>query len=163
MVSAVCGGVRVASLYVPNGRAVGTAYYEGKLRWLDRLGLKGHEKDYPHALSGGMRQRVSIARAFAVEPDILLCDEPFSALDPKTTAELHDDLIAIWRQTKKTVVMVSHLIEEAVSLADRVILMKDGTIDEVYSICSSGVKMNCEVLPFCFIAPFTVRRMNSFI
>ncbi len=79
-------------------------------------------------------QRVGIARALAVDPAVLLLDEPFSALDPKTTAELHDDIIAVWRQTKKTIVMVSHLIEEAVSLADRVILMRDGTIDSVFPI-----------------------------
>ncbi len=92
-----------------------------------------HDK-YPADLSGGQRQRVGIARALAVDPVVLLLDEPFSALDPKTTAELHDDLISIWRQTKKTILMVSHLIEEAVSLADRVILMREGTIDSVYQI-----------------------------
>jgi len=89
---------------------------------------------YPAELSGGQRQRVGIARALAVDPEVLLLDEPFSALDPKTTAELHDDLIAIWRNMKKTIVMVSHLIEEAVSLADRVILMRQGTVDSEYPI-----------------------------
>jgi ABC-type nitrate/sulfonate/bicarbonate transport system ATPase subunit len=89
---------------------------------------------YPVDLSGGQRQRVGIARALAVDPEVLLLDEPFSALDPKTTAELHDDLIAIWRETKKTIVMVSHLIEEAVSLADRVILVRDGSVDNIFPI-----------------------------
>jgi NitT/TauT family transport system ATP-binding protein len=89
---------------------------------------------YPADLSGGQRQRVGIARALAVDPQVLLLDEPFSALDPKTTAELHDDLIAIWRETKKTILMVSHVIEEAVSLADRVILMRDGVVDSIFPI-----------------------------
>ncbi len=95
---------------------------------LARVNMLAYKDKYPSDLSGGQRQRTGIARALAVEPEVLLLDEPFSALDPKTTAELHDDLIDIWRQTKKTIVMVSHLIEEAVSLADRVFLMKDGTI-----------------------------------
>ncbi len=101
---------------------------------LDMLGMLAFRGKYPAELSGGQRQRVGIARALAVDPAVLLLDEPFSALDPKTTAELHDDIIKIWRSTKKTIVMVSHLIEEAVSLADRVILMREGTIDSQYPI-----------------------------
>lgn len=89
---------------------------------------------YPADLSGGQRQRVGIARALAVNPAVLLLDEPFSALDAKTTAELHDDLLVIWKETKKTIVLVSHLIEEAVSLADRVILMKSGAVNSIYPI-----------------------------
>jgi NitT/TauT family transport system ATP-binding protein len=104
---------------------------ERELRVTGMLAL--HDK-YPADLSGGQRQRVGIARALAVDPAVLLLDEPFSALDPKTTAELHDDVLKIWHETKKTIVMVSHLIEEAVSLADRVILMRGGTIDSEYRI-----------------------------
>jgi len=104
---------------------------ERELRVTGMLAL--HDK-YPADLSGGQRQRVGIARALAVDPSVLLLDEPFSALDPKTTAELHDDVLKIWHETKKTIVMVSHLIEEAVSLADRVILMREGKIDSEYSI-----------------------------
>ena len=103
-------------------------------RELRAMNMQTFAKKYPADLSGGQRQRVGIARALAVDPEVLLLDEPFSALDPKTTAELHDDIIAIWRRTKKTIVMVSHLIEEAVSLADRVILVRDGSIDEIYKI-----------------------------
>src|SRR3984957_8385753 len=101
---------------------------------LRAMNMHAFAQKYPVDLSGGQRQRVGIARALAVDPEVLLLDEPFSALDPKTTAELHDDLIAIWRETKKTIVMVSHLIEEAVSLADRVVLMRDGTIDQIFRI-----------------------------
>ncbi len=104
---------------------------ERELRVTGMLAL--HDK-YPADLSGGQRQRVGIARALAVDPAVLLLDEPFSALDPKTTAELHDDVLKIWHETKKTIVMVSHLIEEAVSLADRVILMREGKIDSEYRI-----------------------------
>jgi NitT/TauT family transport system ATP-binding protein len=101
---------------------------------LRAMNMEAFAQKYPADLSGGQRQRVGIARALAVDPQVLLLDEPFSALDPKTTAELHDDLIAIWRETKKTIVMVSHLIEEAVSLADRVILMRDGTVDSIFPV-----------------------------
>jgi NitT/TauT family transport system ATP-binding protein len=95
--------------------------------------LAFHDKR-PAELSGGQRQRVGIARALAVEPSILLLDEPFSALDPKITAELHEDLLAIWRERQMTVVMVSHLIEEAVALAGRVALFREGAIDKVFAI-----------------------------
>jgi len=101
---------------------------------LRAMNMQTYQAKYPADLSGGQRQRVGIARALAVDPEVLLLDEPFSALDPKTTAELHDDLIAIWRETKKTIVMVSHVIEEAVSLADRVILMRDGTVDNIFPV-----------------------------
>jgi NitT/TauT family transport system ATP-binding protein len=101
---------------------------------LRAMNMHAFAQKYPIDLSGGQRQRVGIARALAVDPLVLLLDEPFSALDPKTTAELHDDLIAIWRETKKTIVMVSHVIEEAVSLADRVILMRDGAVDSIFPV-----------------------------
>lgn len=103
-------------------------------RELRAMNMHAFAQKYPADLSGGQRQRVGIARALAVDPEVLLLDEPFSALDPKTTAELHDDIIAIWRQTKKTIVMVSHVIEEAASLADRVILVRGGTIDTIFPI-----------------------------
>ena len=102
-----------------------------ELRILNILALKDK---YPADLSGGQRQRIGIARALAVDPAVLLLDEPFSALDVMTTAELHDDLIRTWRETKKTIVMVSHLVEEAVSLADRVILMRGGTVEQIFKI-----------------------------
>jgi len=98
------------------------------------VGMDSFKDKYPVDLSGGQRQRVGIARALAVDPAVLLLDEPFSALDAKTTAELHDDLIRIWRETKKTIVMVSHMIEEAVSLSDRIFLMKDGTLAETFAV-----------------------------
>ncbi len=101
---------------------------------LEMLGMLPFKDKYPVDLSGGQRQRVGIARALAVEPKVLLLDEPFSALDAKTTAELHDDILKIWRQTRTTIVMISHVIEEAVSLADRVILMKESGIDSVFPI-----------------------------
>ncbi len=103
-------------------------------KYLEMVGLTDKAKKYPRELSGGQRQRVGLARALAVEPKILLLDEPFSALDPKTTDELHKDILKIWKDSTLTVVMVSHLIEEAVSLADRVILMKEGRIEEIYPI-----------------------------
>jgi NitT/TauT family transport system ATP-binding protein len=104
------------------------------LRYIEMMGLAGMESKYPRDLSGGQRQRVGIARALAVDPTILLLDEPFSALDPKTTEELHEDIVKIWQETKKTIVMVSHSIEEAVSLADRVILIKNLTVEKIFTI-----------------------------
>jgi NitT/TauT family transport system ATP-binding protein len=90
--------------------------------WLARLGLKGHENDYPHALSGGMRQRVSIARAFAVEPELLLCDEPFSSLDEMTARDLRAEFVRLVRQNGKTAVFITHQIGEAMEIGDRVLV-----------------------------------------
>ena len=90
--------------------------------WLTRLGLAGHENDYPHALSGGMRQRVSISRAFAVDPQILLCDEPFSALDEMTARDLRSEFIRLVRQNGKTAVFITHSINEAMQVGDRVLV-----------------------------------------
>src|SRR5512141_1755430 len=90
--------------------------------WLARLGLGGHENDYPHALSGGMRQRVSIARAFAVDPEILLCDEPFSALDEMTARDLRAEFVRLVRQAGKTAVFITHHIDEAMDVGDRIMV-----------------------------------------
>ncbi len=103
-------------------------------KWLRMLGLRGLEGKLPRELSGGERQRVGIARALAVNPAVLLLDEPFAALDPKTTDELHKDIVGIWRETGKTVVMVSHSIEEAVALSTRVLLMKGHAVRKAFDI-----------------------------
>lgn len=92
--------------------------------WLSRLGLGGHENDYPHALSGGMRQRVSIARAFATDASILLCDEPFSALDEMTAQKLRAEFAALVRENDKTAVFITHSINEALQLGDRVVVLR---------------------------------------
>ena len=91
-------------------------------RWLSRLGLGGHENDWPHALSGGMRQRVSIARAFAVEPDIMLCDEPFSSLDEMTARDLRAEFVRLIKQSGKTALFITHHLNEAMDIGDRVLV-----------------------------------------
>lgn len=102
---------------------VGRAAAKERCRELIELvGLKGFEAAYPHELSGGMQQRTAIARALAYDPDILLMDEPFGALDAQTKRRLIDDVTRIWQATGKTIVFVTHSVEEAVLLADKVIL-----------------------------------------
>jgi len=91
--------------------------------WLRKVGLVKFADSYPYQLSGGMKQRVSIARAFANNPEILLMDEPLGALDAQTRAVLQEELIRLWEGLRKTVVYITHSIEEAVLLGDRVILM----------------------------------------
>lgn len=104
------------------------------LAYIEMMKLGGMEEKYPRELSGGQSQRVGIARALAVDPAVLMLDEPFSALDPQTTEELHEDVIKVWRETKKTIVMVSHLIEEAVSLADRIFLIRNYALENIFPV-----------------------------
>jgi NitT/TauT family transport system ATP-binding protein len=92
--------------------------------WLARLGLEAHGGDFPHALSGGMRQRVSIARAFATKPDILLCDEPFSALDEHTGNVLREEFRDLLSQTQATAIFITHSIEEALKLGGRLMVFE---------------------------------------
>ena len=91
--------------------------------WLERIGLWRFRDRYPNQLSGGMRQRVSIVRAFANDPEILFMDEPFSALDEQNKVLLHEELLRIWEATKKTVVFITHSVDEAVTLGDRIMIM----------------------------------------
>lgn len=93
-------------------------------RWLAQLGLAGHENDYPHALSGGMRQRVSIARAFATDASILLCDEPFSALDEITANRLRTEFAELVRANGKTAVFITHSINEAMQIGRRIVVLR---------------------------------------
>jgi nitrate/nitrite transport system ATP-binding protein len=96
------------------------------LKYLDLVGLRGAESRRPAQLSGGMRQRVGIARAFAIEPKLLLMDEPFGALDALTRGNIQEELIRIWEQTHQTVFMITHDVDEAILLADRILLMTNG-------------------------------------
>ncbi|MEM9566972.1 MAG: ABC transporter ATP-binding protein [Cyanobacteria bacterium P01_E01_bin.34] len=90
------------------------------------VGLTGAEKKHPHELSGGMRQRVGIARALAINPKVLLMDEPFGALDALTRGYLQDEIERIWEQHRKTVIMITHSIDEALLLSDRIVMMSRG-------------------------------------
>ena len=104
--------------------------------YTELVGLNGFEKSFPHQLSGGMRQRVGIARALAIEPDLLLMDEPFSALDAQTRTIMQDELLAIWEKTRLSTLYVTHNIAEAVHLADRVIVLsrRPGKVSNILSI-----------------------------
>ncbi len=116
---------------VPLGERLATAH-----RYIELVGLAGFEKAYPAQLSGGMKQRVGIARAYANDPDILLMDEPFGALDAQTRYAMEQELRAIWEKEKRTVCFVTNNIEEAIYLGDRVVIMSalPGKVKTEYSI-----------------------------
>jgi NitT/TauT family transport system ATP-binding protein len=104
--------------------------------WLRRVGLSGFEDHYPHQLSGGMRKRVSLAAALISEPAVLLMDEPFGALDVQTKAIMSNELLGLWEQTRPTVMFVTHDLEEAIALADRVVVVtaSPGTVKATYEV-----------------------------
>jgi NitT/TauT family transport system ATP-binding protein len=103
---------------------------------LELVGLSGFERYYPHQLSGGMRQRINLARALAIEPDVLLMDEPFAALDAQTREIMQDELLHIWRGTGNTVIFITHQIDEALFLADRLVILaaRPGRVQEVLEV-----------------------------
>lgn len=105
-------------------------------KYIDMVGLSGFETAYPHQLSGGMKQRVGIARAYANSPEVLLMDEPFGALDAQTRYAMEDEILKIWSKEKRTVIFVTNNIEEAVYLADRIILFskKPATVKQVFDL-----------------------------
>jgi NitT/TauT family transport system ATP-binding protein len=111
------------------------AYAKGR-EWLARVHLSNHETKFPHQLSGGMRKRVSLAQTFINEPQILLMDEPFSSLDVQTRVSMHEELLSLWAQAKASVIFVTHDLEEAIALADKVYVLTSGpaTVKSVYTI-----------------------------
>lgn len=106
------------------------------MHYIEVVGLKGFENAYPKALSGGMKQRVALARALANDPEILLLDEPFGALDMQTRGLMQELLLKVWQDSPKTIIMVTHDIDEAILLADRVVVMTahPGSVKEIIDV-----------------------------
>lgn len=122
-------GLEIAGVAKSNRREVAQKY-------INLVGLKGFENSYPNQLSGGMKQRVGIARAYTNNPEILLMDEPFGQLDAQTRYAMEEEVLRIWEQEKRTVIFVTNNIEEAVYLADRIILLSNcpATVKQIYDL-----------------------------
>ncbi|WP_299191596.1 ABC transporter ATP-binding protein [uncultured Litoreibacter sp.] len=105
-------------------------------KWVEAVGLKGFEDRWPRELSGGMRKRVDIGRVYANDPDVLLMDEPFGALDAQTKERLQSDLLATWKETQKTIIFVTHDLEEAIFLSDQIVVMsaRPGRISHIEDV-----------------------------
>ncbi|MDR2198020.1 MAG: ABC transporter ATP-binding protein [Deltaproteobacteria bacterium] len=116
-------------------------------KYIELVNLTGFENRYPHELSGGMKQRVAIARALAYDPGVLLMDEPFAAVDAQIRENLQDELMRIWEKTKKTIIFVTHSIDEAALLADRVVVMSPnpGRIADVVEVDLGRPRANAEM------------------
>src|SRR5574341_1710512 len=111
-------------------------------KYIDLVGLKGSEDKRPTALSGGMKQRVGLARAFSIEPKVLLLDEPFAQIDALTRGVIQEELVQMWNATRNTVFMVTHDVDEAILLSDRIMLMTNGPsarIAEIVDVTSSAI------------------------
>lgn len=125
-------------------------YRENALKYLELVGLKGFENSYPVKLSGGMKQRVGIARAYCTKPDVMLMDEPFGALDAQTRYLMQDEVVRICNTEKRTVVFITNNIEEALYLADRIVVMSESpsTVKEIVKIDLPHPRdrMDCEFL-----------------
>jgi NitT/TauT family transport system ATP-binding protein len=121
--------------------------YDAARAWIARVGLAGFEDHYPHQLSGGMRKRVTLAQTFINNPEILLMDEPFSALDVQTRIVMQDELLDLWSSSNASVVFVTHDLEEAVALADRVYVLTaaPATVKAVYDIALPRPRVTAEI------------------
>ncbi|HEX59454.1 MAG TPA: ABC transporter ATP-binding protein [Methanomicrobia archaeon] len=111
-------------------------------RYIELVGLQGFEDRYPHELSGGMKQRVGIARALAIEPEVLLMDEPFGSLDAQTRNMLQKELLEIWEKTQKTILFVTHSVDEAVFLADKIVVLsaRPAVVKEILEVDLSRMR-----------------------
>ncbi len=130
--------------------------------YLDIVNLEQFRDAYPHELSGGMRQRVAIARALANNPRVLLMDEPFGALDAQTRNVMQKELLEIWEETKKTIVFVTHSVDEAVYLADRIVVLspRPGKIEEVIDVDLARPRDRTEPM-FAELRKYILRRMEE--
>src|SRR3974390_1007003 len=136
-------------MYGPRQQGVKHAEAEAQSRALiEMVGLKGFEDFYPKELSGGMKQRVALARTLAYHPEVLLMDEPFGALDAHTRTRLQNDLLNIWERDRKTVLFVTHSVEEAVFLSDKVVMMtrSPGRIRQIVDIALPRPRRRTELL-----------------
>ncbi|AWN47782.1 MULTISPECIES: ABC transporter ATP-binding protein [Methylobacterium] len=113
----------VAFALTASGRATGAEADDRAMSYIEKVGLAKFADSFPHMLSGGMKQRVAIARGMAMEPDILLMDEPFAALDALTRRKMQDELLRLWEDTRFTVLFVTHSIEEAIKVGTRILLL----------------------------------------
>jgi len=133
------------------------------LQWIDLVGLEKFADAYPHQLSGGMKQRVAIARALATQPRILLMDEPFGALDAQTRAKMQSYLLEIWKNIDITVLFITHDLEEAIFLADRILVLKanPGEVDELIEVPVPRPRHDGQILSQEFLA--TKKRLEQLI